>query len=507
MESNQELLIIFAQLEREKGIQQETLIEAIESALVTAARKVYGSNTEMVARLDRETGRIEIYQRKMVTMQVEDSSLEISLLEARQLDPEVIPGDEVEIEIDANEFGRIAAQTAKQVIVQKLREAEREMIYNSYSGRVGEIVNGIVHGFSRGSIIVDLGKTEAELPSKEQVPRERYKQGDRIKCYILDVKQNAKGPQVILSRTNINFLLRLFELEVPEVAENIVEIRSAAREPGGRSKVAVVSHDSNVDPVGACVGVKGSRVQSVVNELRGERIDIIPWLSDPALFVSNALSPAQVTRVIINEAEKSMEVIVADEELSLAIGKNGQNVRLAARLTHWNITIKSEYQAEEEKEQVLTPEETAQNLFDGVSARIREALQEVGLATPDSIAAAPDDKLLAIPGLGGKTLEKLRSRAGTAEEKKEDTASEEADPQDAESREVSPDAADENGPEVDGSEDVEDAEDTRGAADDNEENAGEEAAADESGPEGDGSEVVEDAREEDAGGEKKEEGE
>jgi len=423
MEVNQELLLIFSQLEREKGIEQEALIEAIEAALVTAARKVYGSGTEMLAKLDRETGQIEIYQRKMVTIQVEDSSMEISLLEARQLDPEVIPGDEVEIEIDANEFGRIAAQTAKQVIVQKLREAEREMIYNSYSGRVGEIVNGIVQGFSRGSIIVDLGKTEAELPSKEQVPRERYKQGDRIKCYILDVKQNAKGPQVILSRTNINFLLELFDLEVPEVAENIVEIRSAAREPGGRSKVAVVSHDPNVDPVGACVGVKGSRVQSVVNELRGERIDIIPWLADPALFVSNSLSPAQVTRVIINEAEKAMEVIVADEELSLAIGKNGQNVRLAARLTNWNITIKSETQATEEKEASDEASEAAgKELFAGVSGKIQSALDEAGFGVAESIAKATDEELLAIPGLGKKTLEKLRERVGASpkEEEKEE---------------------------------------------------------------------------------------
>jgi len=414
MQVNQELLMIFAQLEREKGINQDALVEAIEAALVTAARKVYGSGTEMFARLDRQTGRIEIYQRKEVTIQVVESSMEISLLEARQLDPEVMPGDEVEIEIDANEFGRIAAQTAKQVIVQKLREAEREMVYNNYSGRVGEIINGIVHGFSRGAIIVDLGKTEAELPPKEQVPRERYKQGDRIKAYILEVKQNAKGPQVILSRTNLNFLTSLFDLEVPEVAEKIVEIRSAAREPGGRSKIAVVSHDSNVDPVGACVGVKGSRVQAVVNELRGERIDIIPWLTDPALFVSNSLSPAQVTRVIINESDQAMEVIVADEELSLAIGKNGQNVRLAARLTNWNITIKSESQAETEKLEEESPaqvEGEKDGLFDGISEKVVQAMQEAGYDTAEAIAEASDADLRGVPGLGPKTVDKLRDRA------------------------------------------------------------------------------------------------
>ncbi|MCJ7499150.1 transcription termination factor NusA [bacterium] len=417
MSGNQELLMVFAQLEREKGINQGTLVEAIEAALVTAAKKVYGSGTDIYAKLDQETGGIEIYQRKEVTLQVEDEAMEISLLQARQLDPEVMPGDEVEIEIDANEFGRIAAQTAKQVIVQKLREAEREMVYKNYSTRVGEVINGIVHGFSRGAIIVDLGKTEAELPPKEQVPRERYKQGDRIKAYILDVKQNAKGPQVILSRTDIDFLMKLFELEVPEIAEKLVEIRSAAREPGGRSKIAVVSHDPNVDPVGACVGVKGSRVQAVVNELRGERIDIIPWLLDPALFVSNSLSPAQVTRVIINETEKSMEVIVADEELSLAIGKNGQNVRLAARLTGWNITIKSESQSEKEKSTPdtakvsLVEEEGTPGILDGISEKISAALVEAGLDNHQAIIAASDKDLFKIPGLGPKTAEKLRELA------------------------------------------------------------------------------------------------
>ena len=417
MEANQELLMIFAQLEREKGIEQEALVEAIEAALVTAARKVYGSGTDMYARLDRQSGRMEIYQRKEVMMQVEDPAMQISLLEARQLDPEVMPGDEVEIEIDANEFGRIAAQTAKQVIVQKLREAEREMVFNTYSTRVGEIINGIVHGFSRGSIIVDLGKTEAELPPKEQVPRERYKQGDRIKAYILDVRQNAKGPQVILTRSSMSFLVKLFELEVPEIAEGIVEIRSAAREPGGRSKIAVVSHDPNVDPVGACVGVKGSRVQSVVNELRGERIDIIPWLSDPALFVSNALSPAQVTRVIINEAEHAMEVIVADEELSLAIGKNGQNVRLAARLTNWNITIKSETQAEDEKTGAAEGEgDQDDELFADLSSKLGETLKGAGFDSAEAIRQATDGELLELPGLGPKTIEKLRQKVGSSEE-------------------------------------------------------------------------------------------
>jgi N utilization substance protein A len=431
MSVNHELLMIFSQLEREKGIDQAALVEAIENALVTAAQKVYGKGTDMHARMDRETGKIEIYQRKEVVLKVEDESLEVSLLEARQLDPEVMPGDEVEVEIDANEFGRIAAQTAKQVIVQKLREAEREMVFNTYSSRVGEIINGIVHGFSRGSIIVDLGKTEAELPTKEQVPRERYKQGDRIKAYILEVKQNAKGPQVILSRTSINFLTALFELEVPEIAEKIVEIRSAAREPGGRSKIAVVSHDPNVDPVGACVGVKGSRVQAVVNELRGERIDIIPWLSDPALFVSNALSPAQVTRVIINEAEQSMEVIVADEELSLAIGKNGQNVRLAAKLTNWNITIKSETQVEDENkpDSDVTDEDGGlpDDIMTVLPPKTAETLAEGGINDLETINAASDEDMLALQGVGPKAVERVREVAAQFTAALEDAAARDAE--------------------------------------------------------------------------------
>lgn len=432
MSVNQELLMIFSQLEREKGIDQADLVEAIENALVTAAQKVYGKGTDMYAHMDLQTGRIEIYQRKEVMLKVEDESLQVSLLEARQLDPEVMPGDKVEIEIDANEFGRIAAQTAKQVIVQKLREAEREMVFNTYSDRIGEIINGIVHGFSRGAIIVDLGKTEAELPTKEQVPRERYKQGDRIKAYILDVKQNAKGPQVILSRTSLSFLLALFELEVPEVAEKIVEIRSAAREPGGRSKIAVVSHDPNVDPVGACVGVKGSRVQAVVNELRGERIDIIPWLSDPALFVSNALSPAQVTRVIINEAEQAMEVIVADEELSLAIGKNGQNVRLAAKLTNWNITIKSEAQVEAEKQAeagiAAGGDELPEDIMSQLPPRTAQTMTEAGIDSLERINEVSDEDLLALPGIGPKAVGRVREVAAryTSVEEAGDSGEEEA---------------------------------------------------------------------------------
>jgi N utilization substance protein A len=415
--NSQELLLILSQLEREKGIQQEVLIEAIEAALVTAAKKMYGSNTDVYAKFDKASGSIEIYQRKKVSLKVEDATLEISLLDARTLDPECMPGDEVEIEIDANEFGRIASQTAKQVIVQKLREAEREMVYKTYSGRVGEVINGIVHGFSRGSIIVDLGRAEAEMPSKEQVPRERFKQGDRIKALILEVKQNAKGPQVVLSRSSIAYLLRLFEQEVPEVAEKLVEIRTAAREPGSRSKIAVVSHAPNIDPVGACVGVKGSRVQAVVNELRGERIDIIPWTTDPAHFVSSALSPAQVTRVIINEKEHTMLVVVGDEELSLAIGKNGQNVRLAARLTGWNITIKSDSQLEKEKEAAIAAQAVAEraeaelHLLDGIPAAAAGHLHAAGFDTMDSVSRATDGELRAVEGVGPRTVEKLRERA------------------------------------------------------------------------------------------------
>jgi transcription termination/antitermination protein NusA len=346
---NQELLLIIDQICREKGIEKAVLIEAILSAVLSAARKRFGSTENLKARLDEATGAIVLVSSKTVVPEGEltDESTSITLEEARKIDTSVPLGGDIEITHEIDDFGRIAAQTAKQVIIQKVREAERDMIYREFKDRQGELVNGMVGRIEReGNLIVDLGKTEALLPRREQSFREAFRRGDRIRAYILEVKRSSSGHQVILSRTHPGFLIRLFEMEVPEIYEGIVEIKEAVRDPSGRAKIAVMSHDKDVDPVGACVGMKGMRVQAVVQELRGEKIDIIQWTIDQEQFVRNALSPAKVTRVYVDNAEKAMQVVVPDDQLSLAIGKRGQNVRLAAKLTHWKIDIKSESEAE-----------------------------------------------------------------------------------------------------------------------------------------------------------------
>jgi transcription termination/antitermination protein NusA len=329
------------------------VIDVVLSAVLSAARKRFGTTDNINARLDEETGVIALFSSKTVRCEddIVDDSLEISLEEAHEIHPAAVVGDFIEVQHDIDDFGRIAAQTAKQVIIQKVREAERDMVYRDFKDRQGELVNGLVARIEReGNLIVDLGKTEGLLPRREQSFRETFKRSDRIRAYITEVKRASSGPQVILSRTHPGFLMRLFEMEVPEIYEGIVEIKGAVRDSSGRAKIAVVSHDKDVDPIGACVGLKGMRVQSVVQELRGEKIDIIQWTDDQVQYVRNALSPAKVARVYVNEAEKTMQVIVPDDQLSLAIGKRGQNVRLAAKLTHWKIDIKSESEAESDSE-------------------------------------------------------------------------------------------------------------------------------------------------------------
>jgi len=350
---NQELLHLIEQISREKGVEKSVVIDVVLSAVLSAARKRFGTTDNINARLDEETGVIALFSSKTVRCEddIVDDSLEISLEEAREIHPAAAVGDFVEVQHDIDDFGRIAAQTAKQVIIQKVREAERDMVYRDFKDRQGELVNGLVARIEReGNLIVDLGKTEGLLPRREQSFRETFKRSDRIRAYITEVKRASSGPQVILSRTHPGFLMRLFEMEVPEIYEGIVEIKGAVRDSSGRAKIAVVSHDKDVDPIGACVGLKGMRVQSVVQELRGEKIDIIQWIDDQVQYVRNALSPAKVARVYVNEAEKTMQVIVPDDQLSLAIGKRGQNVRLAAKLTHWKIDIKSESEAESDSE-------------------------------------------------------------------------------------------------------------------------------------------------------------
>ncbi|MHB1397369.1 MAG: transcription termination factor NusA [Trichloromonadaceae bacterium] len=338
---------IIDQVVKDKGIDRAILVEALESAVLSAANKKYRNTRELEAHYNDEMGEVELFEFVTVVGEVVDSYKEIDIEEAREIDPDVEEGDSLGMKMDASGFSRIAAQTAKQVIIQRVREAEREGVYNEFKDRVGELVNGIVRRYERGDLIVDLGRAEALLPHREQVPRENYRQGDRVRSYISEVKLSPKGPQIILSRTHPGVVAALFHFEVPEVAEGIVEIMAVAREPGSRAKIAVVSHDSDVDPVGACVGMRGSRVQNVVSELRGEKIDIIPWTPDIARFACAALAPAEVSRVYVDNQELALEVIVPDDQLSLAIGKKGQNVRLAAKLTGWKIDIKSETRAAE----------------------------------------------------------------------------------------------------------------------------------------------------------------
>lgn len=345
---SRELISAIEQISREKGIDQKKIVEAVEVALETAAQKRYPGDANIQASLNAETGEAELVSFKAVVEEVMDPTLEISLAEAREADPEAEIGDEVGFLLEMEGFGRIAAQAAKQVIFQHVREAEWEAIYGEYLGREGHLVTGMVLGQERRNYIVELGRTEALLPASEQIPREIYRRGDRVRALLLEVRETARGPQLILSRNSPLFVRKLFEMEVPEIAEGIVEIKASARDAGDRTKMAVWSKERGVDPVGACVGMKGSRVQAVVRELHGEKIDIISWTDDPQRFIAEALSPAEIDRVGITEEEGSAIVIVRDDQLSLAIGKKGQNVRLASRLTGWNLDILSESEYRED---------------------------------------------------------------------------------------------------------------------------------------------------------------
>ncbi|MCL6590208.1 MAG: transcription termination factor NusA [Firmicutes bacterium] len=349
---NHEFMDALEQVEREKGISKEILLDAIETALASAYKRDQKVAQSIEVRIDPGTGAFHVYTHKTVVEEVEDDKNEIELAEAQKINPIYELGDLVEFEIFPKEFGRIAAQTAKQVVVQRIREAERSIIYDEFVNRVGDLITGIIQRFEQRNIYIDLGRIEGVLPGSEQIPNERYEQGMRLKTYVVEVKKTTKGPQVLLSRTRTGLLKRLFELEVPEVQDGLVEIKSVAREPGYRSKIAVMSRDPQVDPVGACVGARGIRVQMIVRELKGEKIDVVPWSSEPVEFIINALSPAKVSDVKILPSKKTAIVIVPDFQLSLAIGKEGQNARLAAKLTGWKIDIKSESQAAERAEEI-----------------------------------------------------------------------------------------------------------------------------------------------------------
>ncbi len=380
---------VIEQVGKDKGIDRKVIIEALEQAVLTASRKKYGHQGEMEVHYNEEIGEIELFQFKQVVEEVVNPSSEISIKEARALDNEVQIGDSLGVKLDTD-FGRIGAQTAKQVIIQKVRDAERENVYNEFKDRKGDLISGAVQRMEKGSIYINIGRAEAVLLSKEQIPGEVYRQGERIRAYILDVQKNSKGPQIFLSRTHPGFLIKLFEMEVPEISEGVIKIISAAREPGGRAKISVYSSNRDVDPVGACVGMRGSRVLNVVQELRGERIDIIPWAQDQAKYVCNALSPAKISRVYIDEENRYMEMVVADDQLSLSIGKKGQNVRLASKLTGWKIDIKSESRMEKISNEILEKYKNLPYIGD-VHSRILynegfRSIKEVSEVDPEELA-------------------------------------------------------------------------------------------------------------------------
>lgn len=398
-----EIKRVIEQVSRDKGIERHVLIKALEEALKSAARKKYGPKIDIEVQYSEESGELEVFQFKEVAETIEDDMLQISLEEGRRLDPDCEVGDSLGTKMDTAAFGRIAAQSAKQVIIQKLKDAEKDAVYGSFIDRRGEIINGIVQRIDRGDIIVNLGQTEGVLPVREQVPKESYRRGDRIRALILEVLHESRGPQVVLSRTHPNFLVTLFRTEVPEISEGIVTIMGASREPGVRAKIAVASNNSDIDPVGACVGMKGSRVQNVVQELRGEKIDIIPWHVDTAKFVCNALAPAEISRVIIDEDNRSMEVIVPDEFLSIAIGKKGQNVRLASKLTGWHLDVKSE----SIYNQAMQSGYNSLMALPGVGISLADALYEKGFYSAEEISKASVDELLQIRGIDAELAASL----------------------------------------------------------------------------------------------------
>jgi N utilization substance protein A len=401
---------VLDQIVKEKGLKLEDLIGAIEAAMLSAAKKVYGDFPNLEAQYNPELDEVEIFQFKVVADEIEDPNSQIILEEARkELDPTCQIGDELGFKLDSSKLGRIAAQSAKQVIIQKVKEAERDAVYDEYIGRKFEVITGFVHRFERRDIIVALGKAEAILREKEQIPGEMFRRGDRIQSYILDVTKSMRSPQVELSRTHPRFLVKLFEIEVPEIAEGMVEIVAVAREAGVRSKVAVRSHDTGIDPVGTCVGVKGARVQNVIQELRGERLDIVPWSEDPVRFVCNALSPARVSKVIVDNTKRGMEVVVPDDQLSLAIGRKGQNVRLVAKLTGWRIDVSSEG-----KEKVVSSIDlNPLSAIEGLDHVLAEKLYDAGYKSIDSLGKAEANTLVGVEGISEDLAKKIIEKAAS----------------------------------------------------------------------------------------------
>jgi N utilization substance protein A len=405
-----ELLQVADAVSREKGIDGEIVIEAMEEAIQKAARSKYGHENDIRAEIDRGTGEIRLFRLLEVCDEVENDATEISLTEARERNPVAQVDDTIAEPLPAIDFGRIAAQTAKQVIVQKVREAERERQYQEYKDRITEIVNGIVKRVEYGNVTVDLGRGEAVIRREDLLPRENFRQGDRIRAYIYDVRRELRGPQIFLSRTHPQFMGKLFAQEVPEIYDSIIEIKAVARDPGSRAKIAVLSNDSSVDPVGACVGMRGSRVQAVVNELQGEKIDIIQWSPNPATFIVNALAPAEVAKVVLDEDALRIEVVVPDDQLSLAIGRRGQNVRLASQLSGWTIDILTEAEeSERRQEEFRQRTETFMEVLD-VDEIIAQLLATEGFATVEEVAFVPAEEIARIEGFDETIAEELNRR-------------------------------------------------------------------------------------------------
>ncbi len=396
---------------REKNIEFDTVLETLQASLMAAAKKKYNFTDNISFKFDRKNNELLMIAEKKVVAEVTNSDTEISLQEAKEIDSDAEIGDDIDIYIDyEEEFGRNAIASAKQILIQKIREAECDRIYNEYIDKVGTLLTGVVQQIDKGNVIVNLGRGEGILPVKEQIPREKFRQGDRIRAFIVDVQKSLRGPQIILSRVCEEFLRRLFELEVPEIYERVIEIKAIAREPSERSKIAVYSSDDRIDPVGACVGIKGVRVQSIVRELNNERIDIVPYSSNPELFVTRALAPAKVVSIEVNEQEQKMTVAVEDDKLSLAIGRNGQNARLASKLTGWKVNIMSETAYNEVKRreaEMLVPV----GRLEGIGVKIQERLAEINISSVQRLANATVGMLTKIEGIGKKTAENLIERA------------------------------------------------------------------------------------------------
>ena len=406
-----ELLNVADTVAREKGIEREEVLEAMEQAIQKAGRSKYGQENDIRAEIDRKSGEIRLARYMEVAEEIENESTQLTLAEAQRRQSDLRLGDFLIDPLPPIDFGRIAAQTAKQVIVQRVREAEREQQFEEYKNRVEEIVNGLVKREDFGNVTVDLGRGEAVIRREELLPREKYRRGDRVRGYIYDVRREQRGPQIFMSRTHPQFMAKLFAQEVPEIYDGIIEIRSVARDPGSRAKIAVISHDSSIDPVGACVGMRGSRVQAVVAELQGEKIDIIPWSQDPATFVVNALAPAEVAKVVLDEDAQKIEVVVPDEQLSLAIGRRGQNVRLASSLTGWEIDILTE-EAESERRQAEV-QQRSQTFIDALDVDdvIAQFLVSEGFTSVEEVAYVPEEELTSIEGFDAEVAEELRLRA------------------------------------------------------------------------------------------------